>query len=138
MVDVFFNGMTIPSQPNTGIAVLDTNYAPQQTALKLAVPTDSAATVLTDTAEQMAYMDAYAGPIAGVPIRLVSLVANQNDIRATFTAPIDTTGAVITHSGHSKWDFTTPTVSNSTDQGVLIQPILRFLRRLSKLNRGSN
>jgi hypothetical protein len=157
MADVVLQGWTVPSQPNTGRTVLDTNPIPEQygfmgavgdtsdvltgTAEQMAVLAASGdvSTVLTDVAEQTP-LDPVATSMSFSParVKLIGMQANgSTDLRAIFQSPVVGSPAE-THGTEGKWKFTTPTVVNAGSSGTVIQAITRFLRRISKLNRGSN
>jgi hypothetical protein len=112
MADALFLGFSVPSQPNSGIAVLDSDATPEQTAVRAALVGYGA---------------------AGELVEVVSVVVNDNDVQVTFSVPPTLNPGTVTGSG-GKFRVTSATVSNFT----LTQNISRFLRRLSKLNRGAN
>jgi hypothetical protein len=133
MADATFEGLTVPSQLNTGLAVFDTSPVPSQFST-----TSVGGDVVTESpAEQMAVVAAGLDAGPPLPANLLSLTMDaSNNLVAVFDQPI-IVDATQTHVG-AKWDFATPTVSNSGTTGTLTQSLTRFLRRLSKLARGAN
>jgi hypothetical protein len=132
MADVTLQGYSVPSQPNFGFAIWDTDQLPGQFA---DVP--AAGDVVTEaTPEQTAVVATSPAP-AVYPMRLNAILSNGVDLRAIFSSPVGVAGVTPTNSS-AKLAVGTPTVSNQTFQGTFIQGITRFLRRISKLNRGAN
>jgi len=78
------------------------------------------------------------GPTYGAeaePVRVVSEVVTSGDIRITLDVPMRLDPGTITHGGTF---FDVNSLALSGDKLTLIQNIGRFLRRISKLNRGTN
>ena len=137
MPDTTLTGLTTPSQPNFGLTVFDVDYAPEQFA---GPPADVGGDFGLDPNLQGPVLSVH--PVAGgagapLPIKLQASTGTAADLRAIFNVPLDVSGAAVTNLG-AKLGTGTPTVSNTPNQGTLIQSITRFLRRISKLNRGTN
>jgi hypothetical protein len=134
MADATFTGFLTPSQLNTGLVVFDTDSAPEQFS------TTSSATdiVVESPVEQAAVVAAFDAAGPPLPANLLSLTMDaSNNLVAVFDQPIIIDTGAETHVGE-KWDFATPTISNTGTTGTLTQSLTRFLHRLSKLGRGVN
>lgn len=135
MADTTFTGFTTPSQPNSGIAFFDTNGSPSQDT---SFPAASDV-VAESPVEQLSVLAAYDSlHVAQIPVRVKTIVDDGANLQVTIDMPVMLDPATETHSGYAKWKYGTPTVSNTAADGTIITVITRFLRRLSKLNRGAN
>jgi hypothetical protein len=134
MSDITLQGFTVPSQPNYGVAVVDTDNIPEQ----MSYSNTSGDPAIEATPTQEAIEVAYAiNAVANGPMRLQAIQSNGGDLRAIFSVPVGVAGVTPTNSS-AKLAVSTPTVSNLPYEGTFIQAITRFLRRISKLNRGAN
>ena len=106
-------GISTPTAPNIRLAVFD-----------------------NDAPAQFASFNVGTNPLAAsVPIRVMAVVDSANKLRVQTDSLLRLDPGTITTSG-MKWDATGAALEGSNR--TLVLTILRFLRRLSKLNRGAN
>jgi hypothetical protein len=130
MADVTLTGFSVPSQPNFGLAVWNVDGIPEQ----FTDSADALATTFESPVEQAATVDTYQGPDAKMLVRVISeVVAPDGTTTLTLDAPAMLDAATITH-GSALVDVTSLSVAGN----AIIQGVRRFLRRISKLNRGAN
>jgi len=138
MADISLYGYTAPSQPNTGFAVFDVDYSPQQTSEpgpNVGEPEGLVTSAYLN--EQFGDINAFyrqaPTDVAGVPVQVVSAVVSPGTVTLTLDTPLAASPGPITHGG-STVDVTSLAVSGFS----LIQSVKGVIRRISKLNRGAN
>lgn len=133
MADVSLAGFSVPSQPNSGLAVYDVDVPQQYLFNQTAVEVDGSATVTERQGERGDIFRRSPADLAAVPANVVSAVVSPGLVTLTLDVPLVLGPGTITHGG-STVDVTSLAVSGFS----LLQSVKGIIRRISKLNKGAN